>query len=142
MESRRQKNPRPRTVLSRTDPLEAKDRNAFGQGHNAEGILKKRKGLRFKIQALFKKKSLQWSCPRAKDRAFSRTWRLRGQGLDLQDQELQIVYSRTPPLVLNTGYYVFLHFLKIPMQEGARRNPFKEKVLVLPTECALFPLSS
>ena len=29
---RTQKNPRPRTALSRTDPLEAKDRNARGQG--------------------------------------------------------------------------------------------------------------
>ena len=29
---RTQKNPRPRTAFPRTDPLEAKDRNARGQG--------------------------------------------------------------------------------------------------------------
>ena len=40
-------------------------------------------------------------CPRAEDNALSRTCRLRSQGqeLDLCGQGLQIVYSRTPPLV-------------------------------------------
>ena len=32
MRPRTQKNPRPRTAPTRTDPLEAKDRNARGQG--------------------------------------------------------------------------------------------------------------
>ena len=41
---RTQKNLRPRTALPRTNPLEAKDRNARGQGqrHNAEVIFKKK----------------------------------------------------------------------------------------------------
>ena len=48
---RTQKNLRPRTALPRTNPLEAKDRNARGQGerHNAEVIFKKKKQ-RFLLQ--------------------------------------------------------------------------------------------
>ena len=37
------KNPRPRTHLPRTDPLEAKNRNARGHGHNAEVLSKKKR---------------------------------------------------------------------------------------------------
>ena len=36
--------PRPRTAFPRTDPLEAKDRNARGQGHNRK-CSQKKKGL-------------------------------------------------------------------------------------------------
>ena len=45
---RTQKNPRPRTALSRTDTLEAKDRNARGQGPRTQAQVlskKKKKGL-------------------------------------------------------------------------------------------------
>ena len=35
----------------------------------------------------------------AEDRAFLRAWKLQGQGLDMRDQGLQNVSSRTPPLV-------------------------------------------
>ena len=45
------KNPRPRTAFSRTDPLEAKDRNARGQGQ----------GPRTQPQVFSKKKVLQKS---------------------------------------------------------------------------------
>ena len=48
---RTQKNPRPRIALPRTDPLEAKDRNAWGQGQ----------GPRTQRQVLSKKKGLQKS---------------------------------------------------------------------------------
>ena len=37
----RKKNPRPRTAFSRTDTLEAKDRNARGQGHRRKRSPKK-----------------------------------------------------------------------------------------------------
>ena len=43
------KNPRPRTAFSRTDPLEAKDKNARGQGQ----------GPRTQPQVFSKKKGLQ-----------------------------------------------------------------------------------
>ena len=46
---RTQKNPRPRTALSRTEPLEAKERNARGQG----------RGPRTQAQMFSKKKDLQ-----------------------------------------------------------------------------------
>ena len=36
------KNPRPRTALPRTDPLEAKDKNARGQGHKRKCSPKKK----------------------------------------------------------------------------------------------------
>ena len=39
--------PRPRTALQRTDPLEAKDKNARDQGHNA-GLISNKKDLRSK----------------------------------------------------------------------------------------------
>ena len=45
---RPQKNPRPRTALPRTDPLEAKDRNARGQGQGPRKqtqVFSKKKGL-------------------------------------------------------------------------------------------------
>ena len=52
-QGRKKKNlrPRPRTVFPRTDPLEAKDRNARGQGQ----------GLRTQPQVFSKKKGLQKS---------------------------------------------------------------------------------
>ena len=43
--------------------------------------------------AHFQQVKKQW-CPRAEDRAFSRPCRLRGQG-----EGLQIVFSRTPPMM-------------------------------------------
>ena len=63
----------------RTGMLKAKD-----QGHNAEVISKKK---------IFAPKSKKKSCSLVEDRAFSRTCRLQGQGL-------QIVSFRTPPLPL------------------------------------------
>ena len=51
----------------------------------------------------------------AKDRAFSRIWRLRGQGLDLQG--LQNVSWRTPPLIitlkvlLTDKFYLSIRYL-------------------------------
>ena len=54
---RTQKNPRPRprTALPRTDPLEAKDRNARGQGHKRKCFPKKKVFQKF-FQAISKKK--------------------------------------------------------------------------------------
>ena len=51
-----QKNPRPRTHLPRTDPLEAKDRIVRGQsqGHSAE-VFSKKKSLRSKFSQVFRK---------------------------------------------------------------------------------------
>ena len=43
LEAKDTKNLKPRTALTRTDSLEAKDRNAQGQGHNAEVISEKKK---------------------------------------------------------------------------------------------------
>ena len=39
------KNPRPKTALPRTDPLEAKDRNARGEGHRRQ-VFSPNKGLK------------------------------------------------------------------------------------------------
>ena len=53
------KNPRPRTAFPRTDTLEAKDRNARGQGPRTQsaGALQKKKKVFTKIfQAISKKK--------------------------------------------------------------------------------------
>ena len=47
--------PRPRTALSRTDPLEAKDRNARGQGQESRTqaqVFSKKKGLQNFFQAI------------------------------------------------------------------------------------------
>ena len=79
---------RPRTAFPKTDPLEAKDRNAGGQdqGHNAE-VFSKKKVSRKKLQILRKisgeEKKDHDLCPfltnqkivllSTKDRAFSRT---------------------------------------------------------------------
>ena len=52
------KNPRPRTALLRTDPLEAKDRNARGQGHKRKCSPKKKSSKKFFRQSP-KKRSLQ-----------------------------------------------------------------------------------
>ena len=58
---RTQKNTRPRTALPRTDPLEAKDKNAQGQGPKtqAQVLSKKKKGLQNFFSGDVKKKSLQ-----------------------------------------------------------------------------------
>ena len=103
------KNPRSRTAFPRTDPLEAKDRNARGQGHKGKCSPKK-KGLQKFFQAFFNKKRLLKSffqaiykistiqkkcCPRAEDRAIFEDLRLRSQGLDLRGQGLENVSSRT-----------------------------------------------
>ena len=58
------KNPRPRpsTVFPRTDPLEAKDRNARGQSQGPRTqaqVFSKKKGLQNFFQAISKKKGLQ-----------------------------------------------------------------------------------
>ena len=52
------KNPRPRTAVPRTDPIEAKDRNARGQGPRTQPQVfsKKKKGLKKFFQAISKKK--------------------------------------------------------------------------------------
>ena len=50
------KNPRPRTALPRTDPLEAKDRNDRGQGPTTLAqVFSKKKGLQNFFQAISKK---------------------------------------------------------------------------------------
>ena len=118
------KNPRsrlrPKTALSRTDPLEAKDRNAWGQGQGprtqAQVFSKKRSSKDFFRRSQEKKKSskiffqafssktrllkstIQEKCwPRAEDRPTFKDLRPRGQGqgLDLRGQGLQTV-SSTP----------------------------------------------
>ena len=57
---RTQKNPRPRTALPRTDPLEAKDRNARGQGQGprtlAQVFSKKEKVFKKFVSAISKTK--------------------------------------------------------------------------------------
>ena len=55
LEAKDTKNLKPRTALTRTDSLEAKDRNAQGQGHNAEVISEKKKVFAQKIRKLFAK---------------------------------------------------------------------------------------
>ena len=125
---RTQKNSRPRTAFSRTDTLEAKDRNARGQGQGprtqAQVLSKKKKKVFTKIfQAISTKKTLskkffkrytkfqqfkKYCCPRAEDRPIFEDLRPRGQGqgLDLrgQGQGLQNLSSRTssrtPPLLV------------------------------------------
>ena len=53
-DTKKQPRPRPRNVLPRTDPLEAKDRNAQGQGPRTQAqVLSKKK---FFFQAISKKK--------------------------------------------------------------------------------------
>ena len=107
------KNPRPRTALPRTDPLEAKDRNARGQGQGprtqAQVLSKKRSSkiffrqsqkkslqkffqafsskkclLKIFFQAIYKISTIQKKCcPRAEDRAIFEDLRPRGQGQGL-----------------------------------------------------------
>ena len=52
------KNPRPRTALPRTDPTEAKDRNAQGQGSRTQALVlfPPKKVLRKNFQAISEKK--------------------------------------------------------------------------------------
>ena len=96
------KNPRPRTVFPRTDTLEAKDRNARGQGLRTQAQVlskkKKKKKVFTKIfQAISTKKRQNFNNSKSsavlepRTGQFSRT---RGQG-----QGLQNVSSRTPPLM-------------------------------------------
>ena len=58
---RTQKNPRPKTAFPRTDTLEAKDRNARGQGHKRKCSPKKKKrsSQKFFRRSLKKKRSSQ-----------------------------------------------------------------------------------
>ena len=114
------KNPRPRTAFPRTDTLEAKDRNARGQGPRTQAqVLSKKKTVFTKIfQAISTKKrflknfsSAPQNFNNSKNTAvleprtsqFSTT-RGQGQGLDLrgQGQGLQNLSSRTPPLITTT----------------------------------------
>ena len=105
--------PRPRTAFPRTDTLEAKDRNARGQGQ----------GPRTQAQMLSEKKSSSQTFFRRSPKkkrfpnifqalhkiltiqkivlSFFEDLRARGQELDLrgQGQGLQNVFSRTPPLM-------------------------------------------
>ena len=65
------KNPRPRTALPRTDPLEAKDRNARGQGQGPRTqaqVFAKKKGLQKNFPAISKKSSKIFSCVLQKKR--------------------------------------------------------------------------
>ena len=50
----KQKNPRPRTAFPKTDPLEAKDRNARGQGqgHSRKGSPPEKKVFKKVFQAI------------------------------------------------------------------------------------------
>ena len=112
---RTQKNPRPRTAFPRTDTLDAKDRNARGQGQGprtqAQVLSKKKKVFPKIFQAISTKKrspknfsSAPQNFNNSKNSAvleprtgqFSRTSG-QGQGLDLrgQGQGLQNVSSRT-----------------------------------------------
>ena len=115
-----QKNPRsrPRTALPRTDPLEAKDRNARGQGQgprtqaqvfSQKKVFKKFSGdlQQKRLPKFFFRRPTKFQqfkkrcCPRAEDRATFEDLRPRGQGqgLDLrgqgQGQGLQNVSSKT-----------------------------------------------
>ena len=53
------KNSRPRTAFSRTDPLEAKNRNARGQGHRCKVFSKTQKELQNIFLGDLQKKDLQ-----------------------------------------------------------------------------------
>ena len=55
--SKKNQRPRPKTALPRTDPFEAKDRHARGQGPRTEreSDLQKKKGLCSKISYVFRK---------------------------------------------------------------------------------------
>ena len=60
LEAKTQKNPRPRTAFPRTEPLEAKDRNARGQGHKRKcSPKKKRSSQKFFRRSPKKKRSSQ-----------------------------------------------------------------------------------
>ena len=123
---RTQKNPRPRTAFPRTDTLEAKDRNARGQGPRTQAqVFSKKKKKRssqkfFKrspqknvfqeiFQALHKILTIQKIALSSNQRPIFEDLRPRGQGqgLDLrgQGQGLQNLSSRprtssrTPPLL-------------------------------------------
>ena len=120
------KSPRPRTAFPRTDTLEAKDRNARGQGHkckcspkkikkkglhkNFSGNLQKKKVFTKIFQAISTKKRFPKNFSSAPqnfnnsknsavlDPRTGQFSRPRGQGLDLRGQGLQNLSSRTPPL--------------------------------------------
>ena len=116
---RPQKNPKPRTAFPRTDPLEAKDRNARGQGPRTQAqVFSEKKVFKIIFQAFSSKKRLLKSkfnyskkkcCPRAEDRPIFEDLRPggQGQGFDLRGRGLQSVSSRprtssqTPPLILS-----------------------------------------
>ena len=90
---RTKKNPRLRTDFSRTDPLQTKDKNAYGQGHNAQVFSNIKKNVIAPINAFFfakfqaffqenKKTAMTMihfltnqkkCCPRDEDGAFSRS---------------------------------------------------------------------
>ena len=120
------KNPTPRTVLPRTDPLEAKDRNARGQDQGPRiqaQVLSKKKVFKifFQIiskkevykrifQAIYKILTIQKIVlSSSRGQTIFEGSRLRGQELDLrgqgQDQgpenvfSRQRTFSRTPPLI-------------------------------------------
>ena len=115
MESRTQgsrqehkKNPRPRTALPRTDPLEAKDRNARGQEPRTQAqVLSKKKRSSKKIFRRSQEKTVFQKIFQALHKLFTTqkivlsSSRVRGnfQGLDVRGQGHQIVSSKTPPLV-------------------------------------------
>ena len=50
------KNPKPRTAFRRTDPLEAKDRNARGQKHRRKCSPKKKRSSKF----FFRRSPIHW----------------------------------------------------------------------------------
>ena len=72
-----------------------------------------KKGLEKKFKVIYKiltiKKIVR--CPLAKDRGIFEDLKLQGQGLDLQGQGLQNVFSRTPPLV---GASLIISFIGKP----------------------------
>ena len=108
MESRTQgSRRRPMTALPRTDPLEAKDRNARGQGQGLRTqaqVLPPKKVFTKIFQTFHKLFSFHNSRNSAVlgDRAIFEDLRLRGQGLDLRGlgPGHQNVSSSTPPLIL------------------------------------------
>ena len=121
--------PRPRTAFPRTDTLEAKDRNARGQGPRTQAqVLSKKKKVFTKIfQAISTKKrfpknfsSASEKFNNSKNSLSSSRGQANFQGLDLRGQGhgLQNVSSRprtslrTPPLVGITTYLLYIFQLQ------------------------------
>ena len=73
LEAKDQKNPRPRTAFPRTDPLEAKDRNARGQGHSCKCSKKKgfQKSFSGNLQFIGVTKIFDWGGPSYKSHAMT-----------------------------------------------------------------------